>query len=316
MEVNHKESSLEQYDETELYVKCPCGSGDYSILIERRSGFFDKDRIKMRCPVCKEKYRIYDAIFDEHFPSGSERFIWVSRELYDEYGSTKARFNKSRKEVANLLESKYMDTMGSCYHNTKTKKEFWRKLTDNGKRYPPLGSFYRHFSRDGLTDVLRHHVQALSSDYERAPIVLKKMGIWNTEIETRLKKDRETRKERGFLTKKNTGRLLMSRYKDKLLSCYRNAESKEEFWKALIPDDRKNYYKNFRRKYKCDCLKVKLSSEINGLCYDYELAPTILKNLGIEDYEVNTHFKMLKEIDDKLSEIASRIRQEGYPVRL
>lgn len=156
--------------------KCPCGSGTYTV----RSFMDDWNRTEesweMDCPICKKKYQLYTY---HYYDSGMmcNAYLWVPKDLYSEMEKIKERLEKSKEEVVNLARSRYMGMWLSYFSDAKTKKEVWRRLTNNGERYPSLSTFY--------SNIKNNNIRKYIADYfchDNLAFILEKLRIKDADI--------------------------------------------------------------------------------------------------------------------------------------
>lgn len=173
-----EEMSVRQY-------KCPCGSGTYTVR-----GFMDdwnrsEERWEMDCPICKQKYQLYTY---HYYDSGMvcDAYLWVPRKLYEEMKGIEEKLERTKEEISGIAHSRYMDMWLSYFNDAKTKKEVWRRLTGNGKKYPSLSTFYSHTKNDDLTKYISHYF-----DYDNLTFILKKLEIKDSEIDKKILRVKE-----------------------------------------------------------------------------------------------------------------------------
>lgn len=117
-------------------------------------------------------------------------YLWVPKELYEEVNNIEARLNRAKNEVVDIARSRYMDKWLWHFRDAKTKKEIWRRLTDNGKRYPSLSSFYAHTRNKDLETYLRQEFC-----YDNLPAILEKLDTVDNELSQRIETVREIERE-------------------------------------------------------------------------------------------------------------------------
>jgi len=108
-------------------------------------------------------------------------YLWVPRESYEKIEEIERQLERTKEEIVNLEHSRYMDAWLSYFNTVKTKKEVWRILTDDGKRYPSLSTFYS----DVRDSDLRHYLREYFS-YDNLAFVLKKLKIEDKEIDEKI----------------------------------------------------------------------------------------------------------------------------------
>lgn len=165
--------------------KCPCGLGTYTIKFFMDDWNRSEERWEMDCPTCKQNYRLYTYYY---YDSGMEckSYLWVPREAYTKVENIGVQLNKAKKEVVGIATSRYMDKWLVYFQDARTKKEIWRRLTDNGKRYPSLSTFYTHTRNRSPETYLRREFH-----YDNVPVILQKLGIIDNEVNEKLQATRQ-----------------------------------------------------------------------------------------------------------------------------
>ncbi|CEG13797.1 conserved hypothetical protein [groundwater metagenome] len=156
--------------------KCPCDAGTYTITSLMDDWNRSEERWEMDCTICKQKYHLYTY---HYYDSGMacEAYLWVPRKSYEEMKNVEEHLERTKKEIVDLAHSRYVDKWHSYFDGAKTKKEVWRRLTNNGKKYPSLSTFYSHTKNDDLTKYIRHYFY-----YDNLAYILEKLGIKDDEI--------------------------------------------------------------------------------------------------------------------------------------
>lgn len=165
--------------------KCPCGSGTYTIISLSDDWCRSEERREMDCIICEQKYQLYTY---HYYDSGMtcEAYLWVPRKLYEEMKNDEENLNKTKKEILDLAHSRYMSTWRSYFNGAKTKKEAWRRLTNNGKKYPTLSTFYSHTKNDDLAKYISNYFY-----YDNLTYIIEKLGIKDDEIDKMILKVKE-----------------------------------------------------------------------------------------------------------------------------
>ena len=84
----------------------------------------------------------------------------------------------------------------SEHFSGKAKKAIWRELTDDGKDYPSLGTFYLHVRQSSLQSTLTRYF-----DYQNLSTVIRVLHLTGSELQLRLERVRELER---LLEAKNT----------------------------------------------------------------------------------------------------------------
>lgn len=139
-----------------------------------------EERWEMDCLTCKQNYRLYTH---HYYDSGMacSSCLWVQNGQYESVERIEAQLTKAKEDVVRVATSRYMDKWLSYFQDAKSKKEIWRRLTDNGRRYPSLSTFYAHTRHMDPESCVRKEF-----DYGNVLIILQKLGITDEEINGKL----------------------------------------------------------------------------------------------------------------------------------
>lgn len=160
--------------------KCPCGNSTYTIKYFMDDWNRSEEQREMDCHSCKQNYQLYTC---SYFHSGMEcsSCRWVPKESYKKVEDIGIQLNKTKKDIIDIATSRYLDKWLMYFQNIKTKKGIWRELTDNGKKYPSLSTFYAHTKNESLNIYLRREFTL-----EKVPTILQKIDIIDNEINDKL----------------------------------------------------------------------------------------------------------------------------------
>lgn len=134
---------------------CPCGAGHYAVI--ERSDDWNRidERWEMHCPACAPKYGLYARDYTHKGMAATYRG-WLPRSVLQEFAAATTAVEEAKKR----LTAYAVDTVGERWKTHfagKTKKAVWRELTEDGKHYPSLGTFYAHVCDSGLARVLERY---------------------------------------------------------------------------------------------------------------------------------------------------------------
>ena len=156
-------------DQEPLQRPCPCGAGRY--IVESRSddwGRFD-ERWAIQCRPCAEKYGLFREAYNRKGVYETS-FSWVSHDLLQKIAEAKLK----REESERRLTSEATQAFGERWYahfEGKAKKTIWSELTEQGKFYPSLGTFYEQVRTSGLRSVLSRYF-----DRRQLPTVIRILG--------------------------------------------------------------------------------------------------------------------------------------------
>lgn len=157
---------------------CPCGKGTYSVT--RRMDDWNRvdSSMQMDCEECRANYVLFS---ESGYRSGmphTSRF-WVSKQIQAEYAHL-CKEAAALRQKAVILKNDRMLPRWKALFEGKNKKQAWSILTDNGARYPALGTFYQHTKSEGLeTYLVRHFKNADDRTYAE---IVKTIGFVDEEI--------------------------------------------------------------------------------------------------------------------------------------
>ena len=169
--------------------KCPCGAGSYTVRFYSDDWNRYRTEWEMDCPLCKQNYRLYKYCYPHHGIMETSS-LWVPKELYEKREKLYEQLSQCQEEVAEISKSRYLNRWISYFNNVKTKKGIWEKLTDNGKTYPSLSTFYAHVRSIKIETYL-----AREFNYNNMLTILKKLGIEDSEVNERMRAIKEMESE-------------------------------------------------------------------------------------------------------------------------
>lgn len=166
-----EDMSIEKYP-------CPCGKSTYSVT--RRMDDWNRTDVSMHmdCEVCHPNYVLFR---EENYRSGlpCEVRFWISKETEAEYDHLREEAASARRKAKGLRSQRYLPQWKALFEG-KNKKQAWAILTNNGARYPALGTFYQHTKAEGLVAYLVRDFE--NSDDRTFMEIMKKLGIDDAEV--------------------------------------------------------------------------------------------------------------------------------------
>ena len=161
--------------------KCPCGSSTYTVRSFMGDWNRSEERWEMDCVKCKRQYCLYQySVLDSGMTC--KVFRWVRREELKKVEKIEAQLTKAKEEIVKNAKALYVDMWLSYFQDAKSKKEIWRRLTDDGKRYPSLSAFYNHTKDTDLQSYLREEFK-----YKSISVILQKLHVADREISRKLR---------------------------------------------------------------------------------------------------------------------------------
>lgn len=158
---------------------CPCGVGHY-LVIERSDDWNRfEERWEMHCPDCVATNDLYARDYTRKGITATYRG-WVPRSVLLELAAATAAVDEAKK----CLTAYAVEAVGerwNAHFAGKTKKTVWRELTEHGKHYPSLGTFYVHVRDADLARVLKRYLEPRD-----LPTVVRILGLSGSELAMRI----------------------------------------------------------------------------------------------------------------------------------
>ena len=119
-------------------------------------GRFD-ERWEMHCRACASKFGLYN---ENYIRKGlHETFSgWVPGAVLKEVAAAKLKLERAEKRLT-ADAGKQFGARWRAHFDGKTKKAIWSELTEDGKHYPSLGTFYAHVRDSGIDRVLARYFE-------------------------------------------------------------------------------------------------------------------------------------------------------------
>ncbi|MDA1189072.1 MAG: hypothetical protein O2854_05275, partial [Chloroflexi bacterium] len=171
--------SWEEISSNEL--ECPCGEGTYTAKSFVDDWNRSERRWEMNCPKCKQVYLLH-TYYEYESGKSCGSHVWVRKEHYEAVQKIKTQLVGEKEHVVNLAERRYMQAWLSYFEDAKSKKEIWRRLTEAGRLYPGLATFYSHTKHMNPETYLRREFS-----YKNLPKILQKLNIIDEPIQLRLR---------------------------------------------------------------------------------------------------------------------------------
>lgn len=158
---------------------CPCGKGHYAVI--GRSDDWNRfdEHWDMQCPACNAEYVLYTQDYTRKGMAATYRG-WVPSSVLRELAAAMAAVEEARKQLSSYAIAA-LGARWTAHFAGKTKKAVWHELTENGKRYPSLGTFYRHVADSGMARVLEGYF-----DPRELPTVIRILGPSTSELSERM----------------------------------------------------------------------------------------------------------------------------------
>lgn len=131
---------------------CPCGNGHYTISYLMDDWNRSDERWEMQCETCRASYTLFSFWTYRHGLS-EERHGWAANSLIEALRQARNHQQEKERGVIIYLETNIKDAWLAHFFG-KSKKLVWEQLTESGKTYPSLGTFYTHTRQDSMEAVL------------------------------------------------------------------------------------------------------------------------------------------------------------------
>jgi len=174
--------------------KCPCGRRTYTVRLLTDDWNRSDEQWNMNCSDCNRRYTLYRYSYPD---SGMilQSYCWVKKKLFARMRMIQAELEKCRRNAVRLFQSRYKEKWLSRFSECKSKKTVWKLLTQNGRRYPSLPTFYSHTKNKDLEGYL---IQQLT--FDNLSFVLKMLSVKDNKLRERIKK--ATQMSRRYRTAK------------------------------------------------------------------------------------------------------------------
>ena len=106
----------------------------------------------------------------------------MPKPLLHELAELRERAEEEKRGLATYLERQYGDRWRQHFSG-KTRKAIWTQLTQDGRNYPSLSTFYSHIRHSGLENVLKGYLH-----YGEAGTVIRILKLKDVELTSRIKK--------------------------------------------------------------------------------------------------------------------------------
>ena len=164
---------------------CPCGAGSYRITTLSDDWGRTEERWEMICPTCATRFALHRYYYQD---SGRTwpAFIWVKLEALRQVQDDQGDHAALKERILATARARYLDRWIQHFAHAKSRKEIWRILTNTGKCYPSLSTFYQatkgtvprqylttRFTFENLTwilaqlDIQDAHIYGLLSEADR-----------------------------------------------------------------------------------------------------------------------------------------------------
>lgn len=155
----------------------------------------------MHCSHCNTHYALY-TYYRNRKGITETCHGWVQKPLLQELAGLNERMEEEKKGIATYLREQYGENWIQHFHR-KTKKTIWSELTQDGRTYPQLSTFYTHIRDSGLGSVLESYLE-----YREAGTVIRALELNDiklTAILARVRKLEELIEQKEQHVRRNAG---------------------------------------------------------------------------------------------------------------
>ena len=138
----------------------------------------------MHCSHCNTNYALY-TYYRNRKGITETYYRWVRKPLLQELAGLNERMEAEKRGLATYLKKQYGEKWLQHFHR-KTKKAIWSELTQDGRTYPRLSTFYTHIRDSGLDSVLERYLE-----YREAGTVIRVLELNDVELTSILARARE-----------------------------------------------------------------------------------------------------------------------------
>lgn len=159
---------------------CPCGLGSYLVVVLSDDWGRTEERWEMRCLKCSSEF----ALYKYHYQDSGEvwpAYVWVRVEALHRVHAAEANLATFQDRVIATAKSRHLAQWMNHFAPASSRKDLWRRLTDNGKRYPSLSTFYQHTRG---SDPLEYVAQRFT--FQDLAWILEKLAIEDKELDDSL----------------------------------------------------------------------------------------------------------------------------------
>lgn len=135
---------------------CPCGKGHYTVTHRSDDWGRFEDHWAMHCRHCNTNYVLY-TYYGNRKGITETYHGWVPKPLLCELAELRERIEKEERRLATYLKAQYGEKWRQHFSG-KRKKAIWSELTQDGRTYPSLSTFYSHIRNSGLVRVLEEYL--------------------------------------------------------------------------------------------------------------------------------------------------------------
>lgn len=158
---------------------CPCGAGYYAV-IERSDDWGRSEELwEMLCSACKVDYGLYTHKYN-HNGFTEAYHGWLPKARIVELEAAGKELARTQEAVSLYARSEFSERWNKHFAG-ESKKSIWGELTENGKHYPSLNTFYQHIRDSSLQQVLDRYFE-----WPSLPTIVRVLQLCGCELQSRI----------------------------------------------------------------------------------------------------------------------------------
>ena len=142
-----------------------------------------EERWEMQCPICKEKYELFEDLKCDRKGTPSRELVWVVKESLEDINNERSLLQREINAIEEYARAKYIEAWVSSFSVIRSKKDFWKIITSNGTRYPSLSTYYKNTKGKCLEDCIRREFK-----FNNLAKISERLNLKDITLESRLAK--------------------------------------------------------------------------------------------------------------------------------
>lgn len=160
-----------------LRYKCPCGKGFYTVNHYRDEQGPVDEHWEMNCTECKQRYQL--SLFLKETKQGiNESYVWAPINVFSELAIAEGQLKKAQDDALALARELYLEKWIMHCCKGESKKDIWRRLSDDGRREPDYALFDGLVNDLNMSEYLKDYFHFHNMEY-----ILKKLGVRDLRLE-------------------------------------------------------------------------------------------------------------------------------------
>ena len=138
----------------------------------------------MHCRLCNTNYGLY-TYYGNRKGITETYYGWVPKSLLCELAELRERIEKEKRGLESDMKARYGEKWRQHFTGKK-KKAIWSELTQDGRTYPSLSTFYSHVRNSGLARALEEYLA-----YREVETVIRVLGLNDAELSSMIERIQE-----------------------------------------------------------------------------------------------------------------------------